>query len=186
MAGLEGHDTIQKRITKLGRAINDKEVLVAWRGRVGPEFWDVCDENTGRCVMPMVEWLQLPMAKRRRLASEYRTPEVVPSDGAEQPLRVPADGAEPRGQHMLATDPEFWSPGRRSAHAAAVQAAASAASATWPVDRGLPRQVPSTSVSRAPSLDASAPPLSPPAPRSSSEETKQVLSEEEQEVLLTL
>ena len=68
LAGHSSHERIQKRLSLMGRAANDKEVLVAWRCQVGPEYWDVCCEDTGRYVMSMVDWLSLP--KRPRLASE--------------------------------------------------------------------------------------------------------------------
>ena len=71
MAGFSTQENIQKRLSLLGVAMHAKEVLVAWRCCVGPEYWDVCCEDTGRVVMSMVDWLALD---ERELASQGRRP----------------------------------------------------------------------------------------------------------------
>ena len=97
LAGKSSHEGIQKRITELGRARFDKEVLVAWRCQVGPEWWDVCCEDTGRFVMSMVDWLAL--GDRPLLASQYRPPEAAPA--VAEPL-------SPSGLALARLWPPWW------------------------------------------------------------------------------
>ena len=67
--GMSTHHLVQPVSYMLGRALACKELLMGWRGSVGPQCWMVLDEKTGDVVMSLCDWIS--GSPRPDLVSQY-------------------------------------------------------------------------------------------------------------------
>ena len=87
--------SVQANMSQFGRTCHSKEMLLAWRGSLGIQCWEVVNEKNGQVIMSLEAWLT--GSPKPDLASDYASG-AEPSIASGTPLEESshsASGAEP-------------------------------------------------------------------------------------------